>query len=223
MMEVICPLCGSVDSSVFLREHDQIYYRCHSCQLTFLSPAMLPSIDEERARYDTHNNSLDDHGYRQFQLRLVKCMLPLLEAGAHGLDFGCGPVPIAANIFAENNHPTKYFDPIYFPDSSLLKEHYNFISAIEVAEHFHKPAEMFIRLDQMLLPGAHLGIMTYLLDDDRKFANWWYRRDLTHVCFYKRETLWWIAHWRAWEVRLNKANVTVFRKPGDPPNQRKVG
>ncbi len=182
---------------------------------------MLPSADEEKARYDTHNNSLEDHGYRQFQLRLIERMLPMLDVGARGLDYGCGPVPIAAKIFAERNHPTQYYDPIYFPEHVLLKQQYEFVSAIEVAEHFHQPADMFARLDGLLLPGGHLGIMTYLMDDDEAFANWWYRRDSTHVCFYKRETLEWIAHWRAWEVRLNKANVTIFRKPGDPPNQRK--
>ena len=219
-MEITCPLCRTVGSTEFFREHAKIYYRCPTCQITYLSVESLPSIDDEKARYDTHNNSLEDHGYRQFQLRLIERMLPYLKAGARGLDYGCGAVPIAAKIFNENNYPTQYYDPIYYPESPLLARQYDFISAIEVVEHFHQPAEMFERLDGLLLPGGYLGIMTYFLDDDAAFANWWYRRDLTHVCFYKQKTLEWIAHWRAWEVRLNKANVTIFRKPGDPPNQR---
>ena len=88
MMELMCPLCGSSDAAEFFLEHAQIYYRCHNCLLTFLSVAMLPTVDQEKARYDTHNNNPDDAGYRQFQMRLIRHMLPLLDVGARGLDYG---------------------------------------------------------------------------------------------------------------------------------------
>jgi cyclopropane fatty-acyl-phospholipid synthase-like methyltransferase len=65
---------------------------------------------------------------------------------------------------------------------------YDFITCTEVVEHFHHPALEFRRLDALLKPGGWLAIQTTFQTDDARFARWNYRRDPTHVVFYRPYT-----------------------------------
>ena len=60
--------------------------------------------------------------------------------------------------------------------------------------HFYYPFSEFELLDKMLNPSGILGIMTNFLSDDSLFANWYYRRDPTHVVFYAKNDLI-LSHW----------------------------
>ena len=68
------------------------------------------------------------------------------------------------------------------------------------------------RLDGLLKPGAVLGIMTGVLENDGSFADWWYRKDFTHICFYRPETLEWIARRFGWELSRPSRDLALFRK-----------
>lgn len=45
-----------------------------------------------------------------------------------------------------------------------------------------------------------LALTTSLVDEATDVATWWYARDETHVSFYRRETLEWIALQFRWEL-----------------------
>ena len=178
-----------------------------------LDPRQFLSADDELAHYHTHDNRVDDPGYRTFLARLATPLLELLPYGRHGLDYGSGPGPALAAMMREAGHEMTIYDPFFAPDLRVLGDRYDFITCTEVAEHFYDPAAEFDRLDAMLRPGGWLGIMTTFQTDDARFSNWHYRRDPTHVVFYRRETLQVLASDRGWSVDIPTANVAIFRKP----------
>jgi 2-polyprenyl-3-methyl-5-hydroxy-6-metoxy-1,4-benzoquinol methylase len=88
----------------------------------------------------------------------------------------------------EAGHQVTCFDPLFFPDQQSLQTIYDFITCTETAEHFHQPAVEFDRLIGLVRPGGFLGFMTCFQTDDDRFARWSYRRDITHVTFYREHT-----------------------------------
>lgn len=164
------------------------YLRCRVCEARFLDPAQRPTRAAERRHYRTHRNAVDDRGYRDFLAKLATPLLARLTVPAEGLDFGCGPGPALAAMLAEAGHRTALYDPFSHPDPTPLQRTYDFVTCTEVAEHLHDPAGTFDRLAALLRPGGWLAVMTSFQTDDERFANWHYRRDPTHVVFYRAQT-----------------------------------
>ncbi|MEE9275257.1 MAG: class I SAM-dependent methyltransferase [bacterium] len=150
-----------------------------------------PSPEEERARYDRHQNAPEDAGYAAFLERLARPLAARLPPGARGLDYGCGPSPVLCDILGARGFPARPYDPFYFPDPPAGP--YAFIASSETFEHFRRPGEEIARLLALLAPGGILGVMTAFWEEETFRANWHYRRDFTHLCFYRRETFEWIA------------------------------
>ncbi|MBE0454738.1 MAG: class I SAM-dependent methyltransferase [Roseovarius sp.] len=191
--------------------HD--YWRCPDCEATFLDPVQLPNRSVEDAQYRLHRNGLNDAGYRKFLARLTSPLLERLPAGLSGLDYGCGPGPALAAMLTEAGHRVAIYDPLFFDDPKLLDDQYDFITCTEVAEHFHHPFDEFARLDAMLKPGGWLAVMTMFQTEDAAFARWHYRRDPTHVVFYRETTFRVIATLHHWRCEIPCVNVALLSKP----------
>jgi len=209
----VCPLCGSDGIDSAGHAHGRDFLECARCRLTFVHPSQRPAPDEERARYETHDNDPADAGYRGFLDRLCAPLVRRLPAGARGLDYGSGPGPTLSLMLEERGFPTTIYDPFFAPDAAALERVYGFITCTETAEHFFHPRAEFERLDALLAPGGWLGVMTRLRTDATPLAGWWYARDATHVCFYRIETLQWIGAWRGWSLERPADDVVLFRKP----------
>ncbi|WP_081718484.1 class I SAM-dependent methyltransferase [Lutibaculum baratangense] len=212
-----CLVCGSPGPRLFCHVDGRTYWRCDACAATLLDPTMHPSPEAERAEYRLHRNNPHDPGYRRFVSRLGDPLLARLEGPRRGLDFGSGGGSALAAIFEESGHEVVPYDPFFADDPGALSERYDFILCSEVVEHFHDPAREFRRLDGLLEPGAWLGIMTCFQTDDEKFAGWHYRKDLTHVVFYREETLRFIANEHGWTCEIPRKDVALMRKPDRRP------
>ncbi len=188
------------------------YWRCHTCQATFLHPAQLPDEAAERARYQQHRNEVDDPRYRLFLQKLAAPLLERLAPASHGLDFGCGPAPALACMMTEAGHTMALFDPFFRPDPLVLQHRYDFVTCTEVAEHFHRPAAEFTQLLHLLNPGGWLAIMTSFQTDDAAFASWYYRHDPTHVVFYRETTLRYLANQHDCHCEIPVPNVALLQK-----------
>lgn len=206
-----CPLCAG-ESRPFHRD-DRDFRRCGACALTFVPEAQHLTPGAERARYATHRNSPEDAGYRAFLDRLLAPLSARLPAGARGLDYGSGPGPTASVMMRERGFVMADYDPYFAPDERALAASYDFVVCTEVAEHFRRPAEVFRRLDALLAPRGTLGLLTGVLEDDAAFPSWWYRRDPTHVAFYRPETLAWIARRFGWALERPSRDAALFLKP----------
>ena len=208
-----CPLCRS-DAEWFLQVDGKDYFRCPRCALRFLDPANLPDDAEELEHYRLHENHVDDPRYRAFLSRLSEPLLQVLQPGSQGLDYGCGPGPALAAMLREAGHQMALYDPFFASNKSVLSRRYDFVTCTEVAEHFHDPAIEFARLADLLRSGGILAIMTCFQTDDARFEGWHYRKDPTHVVFYREETFRWIADKFDWSVRFPRKDVAILSSSG---------
>lgn len=207
-----CPLCGGRGTAPLASVAGRDYLDCADCRLAFMAPAQRLPLDSERAHYRLHRNAPTDAGYRRFLAKLAEPLIPLLRRGARGLDYGCGPGPTLSVMLRQAGMDVRDYDPCFAPDPAALSCDYDFITCTETVEHFHHPGREFARLDELLRPSGCLAVMTETLGPDVRFSDWWYLRDPTHVCFYRPETMRWIAGWRNWRMISPRGNVTFFFK-----------
>lgn len=188
-----CILCANANTELFHQNSNFDYLRCNQCKLVFVKPGRRLNPKEEKSRYDLHENDPDDPQYRKFLSQLFDPLNKKLPPNSFGLDYGSGPGPTLNIMFEEAGHRMNIYDPFYNNDPQVLKESYDFITTTETAEHFYHPKQEFNRLWQILKPGGYLAVMTKLLTDPGKFADWHYKEDDTHVAFYSKKTFLWIA------------------------------
>ena len=108
------------------------------------------------------------------------------------------PVRLWQPWLGEAGFRVAIYDPIFFPDESVLAERYDFITCTETAEHFRDPGTQFGRLNGLLRSPGWLGVRTAMLDDWSGFPDWYYHRDPTHISFYSQRTMRWIAEQYGW-------------------------
>jgi len=180
--------------------------------LVFVPSDQHLSLADEKAIYDLHDNDLDDAGYRHFLTRLVEPLQARLMPGSKGLDYGCGPGPLLAQMLKEQGHAVEIFDPFYANHPQLLQQHYDFVTCTEVVEHFRQPNQEFQRLFSLLKPHGLLGLMTKLVIDAEAFSKWHYKNDLTHVSFFSEPTLRWLADTYRYSLKIIGKDVIIFRR-----------
>lgn len=211
-----CPLCGAGTPDLFHAEGAVLYFECRVCTLVYLDPERWPARPDEEARYREHHNDPDDAGYIRFLRRLADPVMERLPAGARGLDFGCGPVPALASLLASAGFPCVSYDPVFAPDELMLNRTYDFVTCSEVLEHLHDPRATLALLARLLARGGMLAVMTQFRTDAASFAHWWYRRDITHVCFHSETTMRWIAADRGWALELPRPGIALFTVAASP-------
>lgn len=210
-----CPVCRTPGSRNFRTIETRRYRRCDACGATFLDPNQHPTLQEAVAHYGHHRNEVGDPAYRRFLSRLSAPLCRVLEPGSAGLDYGCGPGPALAAMLEEAGHSMALYDPIFAPHPEVLETRYDFITCTEVAEHFHQPADEFDRIGRLLQPGGWLAVMTCFQTDDDRFERWHYRRDPTHVVFYRAETLHHLAAQRGWTCTIPAKDVALMQVPAN--------
>jgi len=183
-----CPLCHSTD----LKEIANSFYDCSQCRGIFRDSSDHLSPTDEKARYDTHNNDVNDEGYQNFVSPITNAILKDFTSHHKGLDFGAGPGPVISKMLNEQNYQIVQYDPFYAPKPELLKGTYDYIACCEVVEHFADPAREFALLNKLLKPGGRLYIMTDIYREQSPFLEWYYKDDPTHVFFYREETFRWL-------------------------------
>ncbi len=221
-----CPLCECNATRPFQPELADAFRECPDCCLVFLEPRAHPTLQAERARYLTHNNSPEDEGYRKYLSDAVGPLVEELEAqiaasgvdpeaarsALAGLDFGCGPGPAVQAMLAEQGIACANYDPFFAFDPSLLERSYDFVVCTEVVEHLRRPGHAWELLDRLLKRGAWLAVRTEILSPEIDFEKWWYRNDETHLCFYRSETMDWLATEFEWRIETPRPNVRLFQR-----------
>ncbi len=210
-----CRLCGAASQprvSSLPKRQARTFYHCDSCDLAFADPDTLPSPEEELARYQGHQNDGSDARYVAFLDRLARPLSDKLDPSSRGLDFGCGPSPVLADLLTRQGHRMAVYDPYFYPSEGVLWEPYDFIACTEVAEHFFDPRKEFERLATLVRPGGWLGLMTGFRKEWNEFPAWHYHRDPTHVAFYTERTLAWIAQEWGWDLLIPESGVALLQR-----------
>ena len=207
-----CPLCRAQGVSKFFAGKRRDYLHCPVCSLVFVPPSQFLTAEDEKQRYDLHQNSPDDAMYRSFLDRLYSPLQQRLGPGSSGLDFGSGPAPTLSRMFEETGHSVTLFDLYYENAPAVLDRQYDFITASEVAEHLREPRKELDRLWACLKPGGWLGIMTKFFADRAAFPRWYYKDDPTHICFFSRASFTWLAaEWNA-DLIIPDDDVALLQK-----------
>jgi hypothetical protein len=178
----------------------------------FSRPATYLPHDEEKKRYESHDNGLHNQGYVDFLTPVVETLKPFLKPTDKGLDFGCGPGPILDQLFAGENIKVHNFDPYFFYLPHLLDDTYDFVTCTEVFEHITILFKEIVTIDNMLKPGGYFLVMTQLYSDVSDFATWGYRMDPTHICFLSPKTIDWIAKEWNYELISSTDRIFLFKK-----------
>ena len=208
----ICKVCKNNNLKIFLKSGKSIYWGCKVCGSKFLDPKNYVSHSYEKKHYLKHNNSINDPNYKNFLLKLFKPFKDKISTSDIGLDYGCGFAPALANIFKSYGFKVELYDPFFFPNKDVLLKKYKFITCSEVVEHFFNPYDEFDKINNLLDNNSWFGVMTTFLPKDDLFENWYYRRDPTHVVFYKKETFKYIGFQRNWQVFFPSENIVLFYK-----------
>lgn len=204
-----CTLCGSP----LINKLEEQYYDCVTCKAIVKDEAFFLSPKEERARYETHNNDVDDVRYQNFTMPITNHVLEHFLPHHKGLDFGSGTGPVISSMLGKQGYSIVQYDPFFAPDKSLLNNHYDYIVSCEVFEHFYNPKTEIDQLVSILNTNGMLLIMTDVYNDQIDFSTWYYRNDPTHVFIYRRETIEYIARQNKLEVDVLTDRLVVFRKP----------
>jgi hypothetical protein len=163
-------------------------------------PAHWMTPAEEIERYQLHSNRIDDVGY-------VRFLMPVIDAlrrhGASGrvLDYGAGPSPVLLELLTREGFDAHGYDPNFacrYPSGgvTLAGGSFDAVVSTEVFEHFREPAREMDRIQLLVKPGGLLVVMTAFATNNVSMGDWHYANDATHIVFYSKETLQYIA--RRW-------------------------
>ena len=171
-------------------------------------------MEEQKLRYDLHENDENDEGYRAYFQRFLDFVLPLVGSPGSALDFGCGKSTLLANILNSMNITTDVYDPIYHPVKLYNSKKYQLIVSTEVFEHLHDPVATFYELTTHLEPGGFLALQTQFHPCDLKlFRSWYYHKDPTHIVFFTPRTFEILGRKHQCELLAdNGKNMVVLRK-----------
>jgi hypothetical protein len=215
-MKESCSLCSGHKARVFFSWEPNLgkrdFMQCPDCGIVFVPDRFHISLADEKARYEQHNNDIWDEGYRSFLRNLIDEVLQRITPFSKGLDYGAGPGPALAQIMREEGFDVALFDPFFYPDESVLKSKYDFITCTETVEHFRNPMAEFYKLDSILKNSGWLGVMTSMLENLEEFPAWYYHRDLTHICFFNKKSFQWLAERMHWHAEFPRENVVLFQK-----------
>jgi SAM-dependent methyltransferase len=192
---------------------DDKFMFCQNCNSYIMHKNFWLQDQEEKARYDLHNNDIMDLGYINFVSPITNAILNDFAPSHFGLDYGCGPGPAITHELEKSSYQVKLYDPFFYPDLSYLEEQYDYIFSCEVFEHFFNPNAEIEKLLTLLKPSGRLYIMTHLFDAQiQDFPNWYYKKDPTHVFIYTEQTMRFIA--QRYQLILEKieGRLIVFRK-----------
>lgn len=184
-----CPLC----ETILEEKANEAFYKCQSCGAFVKDNIYYLNEFDEKDRYLTHNNDVNDLAYQNFTSPITNHILENFLPHHLGLDFGSGTGPVITKILSDNGYQVNLYDPFFAPFEANLKLKYDYIFSCEVFEHFYLPQFEIKRLTDLLKPDGHLLIMTHIFNRQKPFNDWYYIKDPTHVFIYTPKTFEYIA------------------------------
>ncbi|QPJ64673.1 MAG: class I SAM-dependent methyltransferase [Candidatus Nitrohelix vancouverensis] len=213
-----CKLCDS--SCQLFYQDKRKYFKCDSCGLIFTNDA--PGKVEEEAHY----RSQWEETQPEFWISQADVLLQIIRnyhEPLQILDFGSGSGELTRELRSRDLSVT----PLEPMEQGYLKDQqypglFDVVVALEVLEHLPQPLEELLEIDRVLAPGGIFVCSTALtnafLDHASgrdQFAQWWYKDDPTHLCFFGNRTLEALAQRLDWGLDIYGEKAFVMKKPGE--------
>jgi SAM-dependent methyltransferase len=226
MSERLCKICSSGVRTIRYQQLEFDYYYCPKCKFLFRDDQKILPAKQEQERYLRHTNTLADTGYVDMLKTFIdKSITPFKQNIKTALDFGSGPGPVLSQLLRDMGYETDIYDIYFAPGRVYLDKTYDLITCTEVLEHLKNPLETMRNLKDRLNPGGILAVMTLFhpvyeisstldqLPCEKIFKDWWYRRDPTHISFFRPETFYHVARLLDLTILiLDQKNTVSFRK-----------
>lgn len=177
-----------------------------------LDPSNYLTSKEEKARYITHNNDVNDSKYQKFVSPIVEAVKDKYSIEHLGLDYGAGTGPVITSLLEKDGYSINLYDPFFHHYPKNLAEKYDYVICSEVIEHFHNPYEEFLGLANMLKPKGSIFSMTSIYNECIDFEGWYYKNDNTHVFFYHKKAFEWIKNTFEFSSLEISANLITLKK-----------
>ena len=84
----LCILCQSNNTALYYQDRNRRYCNCNSCGCVFIPHEALPGAKEEKERYLSHQNDVEDSGFQKFVSPMVNAIKAKHTTKEKGLDFG---------------------------------------------------------------------------------------------------------------------------------------
>ncbi len=205
---MLCTLC----ENTLQNQIDDFYFQCSVCDAFVKDSKFYVNFEQEKERYESHNNDVNDVRYQQFTSPITVYILENYTSKHLGLDFGCGTGPVISEQLKKHDFQIKLYDPFFYPDESYLDFQYDYIFSCEVFEHFYHPKKEIEKLLNILKPSGKLLIMTHQYDGVIAFPKWYYRKDPTHVFIYTLKTFEYIAKKFQLKIEFQNNRFVVLKK-----------
>ena len=210
-----CKVCNAKTTPIEDIKKNLRYYRCRECGFVYLEESHRVDAQEEKRKYDQHNNSLENEGYVQmFEDFIELSIAPYLKTIQTALDFGSGPTPVFAELLKRRGLEVDIYDLYYAPKRVYAEKSYDLITSTEVFEHLFNPLETLELLVGHLNEHGYIVLMTkFPPKEDKAFLAWWYRRDPTHISFFTPKSFEVMAQKVGLKVlKTMNENIVVFQK-----------
>lgn len=184
---ISCKLCQAADCSTLAPRGPRTFHLCPHCGLAFVPENQWLSLDDERARYQHHDNTPDSHGYVCFLNEVVAQVERLSLGGQSILDFGSGERAVLTELLNARRLTCTAYDPLY--GRTQLAGPHALIIMCEVIEHLRDVRGELARLGEVLLPDGKLLVRTQPYPSVEQLPAWWYSRDPTHINFFNEAAL----------------------------------
>jgi len=208
-----CLICRSPTKEYNDIKLDIKTYKCNTCKYLFKDPETFWELEEQKKRYDLHQNNPEDAGYRSYFQNFLDFVFSIIDIPKSVLDFGCGESELLADMICEMGASAVGYDPIYRPQKEYKLQRYDLITSVEVFEHLHNPSKVFNHLISLLDEGGVLAIRTEFLPEEMSdYFRWYYRLDPTHVGFFSIDTFRYLAKSGGCEyLGDNEKNIVLIR------------
>lgn len=184
-----CRLCGFSGFTLVCKDKRRAFYICGNCELISVPKRYWLSVDDERKRYDLHDNSISNAGYVKFLSQMAGEVQKFSGNKTKVFDFGSGREAALCRLLSKKNINCCAYDPLF--DRPLLDSAscFDIIVLCEVIEHLRDIKGELEFIDKHLVNGGKVILRTQIYGELSKFGGWWYGQDVTHINFFNEKSL----------------------------------
>ena len=187
---MLCKICQGITETFYDEYMECKTYHCKTCEFIFKDEKAIISLEKELKVYEQHNNTEENLGYvTMFQDFIDQTFAPFKNEIETVLDYGSGPNPVLASMLKKQDFDVDYYDKFFAPEKVYKNKKYDLITSTEVIEHISDVHEVMRLFTAHLNPQGYLAIMTQFHTNEKEgYLKWWYRRDPTHISFFRPHT-----------------------------------
>lgn len=184
-----CPLCEAAGCTAFFKDVRRTFFFCNECKLLFVPAEEHISLDDEKKRYDLHDNSTANKGYIRFLEEIAGVIEDLKPVDQNVLDYGCGKNAVLGMLLQRKGVTIDSYDPLYSLGIECLSKKYDILVLCEVVEHMRNLKDEIRRIKKILDKNGKIILRTNVYPSVEEFCTWWYKEDMTHINFFSRKSI----------------------------------